>query len=175
MKRIILEWGLFLWAGMALSLLSLWVVFKFFDGSSYPYKIWTSHGVRGDLPLYLLVGEGDLSLCNGFELDASGNARPWFVDSPKLIASDKLRGDRLGQFTIPGIDLRYYRNTSNGYAVWWWSLRLSLLLPAALMFLLAVLFRRRLCFRKGCRNQGGPSTSSHLEGAATGRRESPAP
>jgi hypothetical protein len=140
MKRIVLEWSLILSAGMALALSTLWVVSKFFDRSSYHLRISTSRSVGDDL--HLLVGDGDLSVCDQFDVDASGNVRPLIVDSRKLVASDILRGDRLGQFTIPGLDLRYYRIASDGYVIW--SLRLSLLIPSVLLFLLAVLLRRRL-------------------------------
>ena len=59
-----------------------------------------------------------------------------------LSASDLKRGDRAWQFTIPGLDLRYYRMGDDGYVVW--SLRLSLLVLVVLSFLLAFAIHRRL-------------------------------
>jgi hypothetical protein len=140
MRRIILEWSLILSVGIALALSTLWVVSKFLDRSSYHLRISTSRSVGDDL--HLLVSDGDFSLCDQFDVDASGIVRPLIIDSTRVLASDILRGDRLGQFTIPGLDLRYYRIASDGYLIW--SLRLSLLIPSVLFCLLAVLFHRRL-------------------------------
>jgi hypothetical protein len=90
----------------------------------------------------VLVGEGDLAFCDQFEMDASGKVRPLIVNRRQLRASDILRGDRLGQLTVPGFDFRYYRIASDGYVIW--SLRLSLLIPSVLLLLVAVFLRRRL-------------------------------
>jgi hypothetical protein len=139
MKRIILEWGLMLWVGMALALSTLWVISRFFDRSTYHLRFAIPESVADDI--HLLVRGGDLSLCNQFDADASGNVRP-LMDTVKLAASDIRRGDRLRHLTIPGVDLRYCRLASDGYVIW--SLRLSLLIPVVLLFLLAILFRRRL-------------------------------
>jgi hypothetical protein len=160
MKRVVLEWSLILSVGLSLALSTLWVVSKFFDRSSHHLRIPTSRSVGDNL--HLLVGDGDLSVCDQFNVDASGNVRPLIVDSRKVVASDIRRGDRLGQFTIPGVDLRYYRIASDGYVIW--SLRLSLLIPSVLLPLVAVLLRRRL---KRLRRQvesgseGGIDRSSH--------------
>lgn len=146
MKRTILEWGLILSIGMALGLSTLWVVSRFFDRSSYHLRISTSRSVGDDL--HLLVGEGDLSLCDQFDVDASGNVRPLIVDPRTLITSDILRGDRFGHFTIPGLDLRYYRFGPSGYLIW--SLRLSMLVPIVLSLSGAALFRFRMKRLRGC-------------------------
>ena len=140
MKRIILEWSLILSVGITLALTALWAVSRFFDRSSYHFRISTPQTVEG--ALHLLVGDGDLCLCDQFDVDASGDVQPLIVDSRKVLPSDVLQGARVGQFTIPGLDLRYYRIASDGYVIW--SLRLSLLVPGVLLFLLAVLFHRRL-------------------------------
>lgn len=140
MKRAVLEWGWVLSVGMALGLSTLWVVSRFLDRSSYHLRISTSQSAGGDL--HLLVREGDLALCDQFDVDASGNVRPLIVDPRSLVASDILRGDRFGRFTIPGLDLRYYRLAPSGYLIW--SLRLSLLVPIVLFLSGAALFRHRL-------------------------------
>lgn len=140
MKRIILEWSMILALGMALALSGLWGYSKFFDRSSYHLRIPTSRSVANDL--HVLVGDGDLSLCDQFDVDASGNVRPLIVDSRKVRPADILKGDRFGGFSVPGLDLRYYRMASDGYVIW--SLQQSLLIPAAVLFLLASLSHRRL-------------------------------
>jgi hypothetical protein len=150
MKRIILEWGLILSVGLALALATLWVVSRFVDRSSYHLRISTSGSVRDDL--HLLVGDGDLALCDQFDVDASGNVRPLIVDSRTVRPSDILKGDRLGQLTIPGLEFRYYRMASDGYLIW--SLKLTLLIPVIALFLLAVLFHRRLKPLRGRLEQG---------------------
>jgi hypothetical protein len=140
MKRIILEWGWILSVGMALAVSSLWVYSRFFDRSPYHLRISTSRSVGDDI--HVLVGDGNLSLCDQFEVEASGNVQPLIIDARNVRAADILRGDRFGGFTIPGFDLRYYRIATGGYVIW--SLRSSLLIPVALLFLLAFFSRRRL-------------------------------
>ncbi len=140
MKRIILEWGWILSVGMALAVSSLWVYSRFFDRLPYHLRISTSRSVGDDV--HVLVGDGNLSLCDQFDVEASGKVQPLIIDARKVRAADILRGDRFGGFTIPGLDLRYYRIAPDGYVIW--SLRLSLLIPVALLFLLAFFSRRRL-------------------------------
>src|SRR3982751_6271491 len=112
MKRIILEWGLNLSVGMALALLILWVGSEFFDPSSHHLAIPTSRTEGGYF--HLIVSDGDFSLSNQCDVDASGNARPLIIDARSLAASDIRRGDRLVRFTVPGIDLRHYRFAPSG-------------------------------------------------------------
>ncbi len=166
MKRIVIEWSLIFSVGMSLALSSLWVVTRFFDRSSYHLRVVTARSV-GD-HLHLLVRDGDLSICDQFDVDAAGKVRPLIVDSRKLIPSDFLRGDRLGQFTIPGVDLRYYRIGSDGYVIW--SLSLSLLIPGALVFLLAVwlLGRFQRLRRPGESRSGERLTEELASGDAIG-------
>ena len=64
------------------------------------------------------------------------------------------------QFTIPGLDLRYYRNAADGYVIW--SLRLPLLIPVVLLFVLAVWFRRRLKRLRNAREHGPPAGEASL-------------
>jgi hypothetical protein len=58
------------------------------------------------------------------------------------VSLSDFRGDRIGQLAVPGLDLHFYRIASDGYPIW--SLKLSLLIPVILMFLIALLFRRSL-------------------------------
>lgn len=139
MKRITLEWGLILSIGLCLALSSLWVYSRFFARSTYHLRISTPPSVGNGL--HVLVGAGDLSLSDQFDVDGSGNVQPLIIDLRTISAADIRRGARVGGFTIPGLDVRYYRLASHAYVIW--SLRLSLLIPVALLFLLAVLFRRR--------------------------------
>jgi hypothetical protein len=92
--------------------------------------------------IHLLFEGGNLALCDQFDVDVSGTVRPVIVGLRDLRPSDILRGDRAGQFTIPGIDIRYYRHAPDGYVIW--SLRFSLLIPIVVSLLLAVLLQRRL-------------------------------
>jgi hypothetical protein len=152
MKRMILEWGALGWIGMALFLLTVWVVTKFSVHTSDHLRIPTSSSVRDDL--HVVISEGDLSFCDQFDMDAAGNVRPMVADYLPLTRADSLRGDRAGQFTIPGLDLRYYRLGRDGYLIW--SLTLSMLIPVALCLLIAAQFRNRLKKMRGrvARNDG---------------------
>ncbi|HEV3263763.1 MAG TPA: hypothetical protein VG013_43410 [Gemmataceae bacterium] len=149
MKRIILEWGVILAVGSALALSTLWVVSRFFDRSSYHLRITTSKSVADDL--HLLVGEGDLALCDQFDVDTSGTVRPLIVNHRDVVASNIPGGDRFGQFTIPGLDLRYCRIAPTDYLIW--SLRVTMLFPIVLSLLGAALFRYRLKRRRACIRQ----------------------
>jgi hypothetical protein len=140
MKRILLEWSLIVSVGMALALSTLWVYSRFYDRTTYHLRFPTSRSVQDDL--HVLVSNGDLTVCDQFDVDASGNVRPLIVHSRDLTPSDILRGDRAWQVTIPGLDLRHYRHAPSLYVIW--SLRLSLLIPVAMSFLIAVWFRRCL-------------------------------
>ena len=68
-------------------------------------------------------------------MDAAGNVRPLIIDARKILPWDVQRGARVGGFAIPGLEARYYRMAFGGYLIW--SLRLSLLIPAAVLLLLA--------------------------------------
>jgi hypothetical protein len=139
-KRRILEWGLIFCLGTALGLLTSWVVSRFFDRSSYHLKLSPTGNLWHDLHLFLY--EGQFALSNQFDSNSSGGIRPLIVEAKMLIKRDLLRGDRCGQFTIPGLDLRYYWNApSRGHI---WSLEQSLLIPVGLLLLLTAWFRIRL-------------------------------
>jgi hypothetical protein len=138
MKRILLEWGLILCVGLTLAVSILWAVASFVDRSTYHLRFPTSRSVQDDL--HLIVGAGELTLCDQFEMDTSGNSQPLIVEARNLTPSDRRRGDRVGGITVPGFDLRYYRHAPDGYIIW--SLRLSLLIPAGCLFVLSFLLLR---------------------------------
>jgi hypothetical protein len=138
MKRMLLEWGLILSVGLTLAVSCLWVTSNFVDRSTYHLRFPTSRSVQDDL--HVMVGAGELTLCDQFEMDRSGNVQPVIVEARNLTPSDKRRGDRVGGITVPGFDLRYYRHAPDGYIIW--SLRLSLLILAAFLFLLSYLLLR---------------------------------
>ncbi len=140
MKRVILEWGLILCLGTSIALLTLWVVSRFFDRSSYHLRISTTGNLRHDLHLFL--DDGQFALSNQFDRDTSGRFRPLIVEAKTLIRRDILRGDRCGRFTIPGLDLTYYWNAPSRGLIW--SLELSLLIAVGLLLLLTAWFRSRL-------------------------------
>src|ERR1700722_13910545 len=139
-KHRILEWGLIFCFGSALALLTSWVVSRFFDRSSYHLKLSPTGNLRHDLHLFMY--EGQFALSNQFDSDSSGRIRPLIVEVKMLIKRDLLRGDRCGQFTIPGLDLRYYWNAPSRGLIW--SLEQSLLIPVGLLLLLTAWFRIRL-------------------------------
>jgi hypothetical protein len=136
MKRVILEWGFILSAGVFLALLTLWGVSFGVGRSSYHFNVSNPRSSRDDL--HILVGRGTLSFCDQVDFDASSNIQPWVVDRRTHVAP-KIR--RMGQCTLPGFDLRYCQFAPDGYVVW--SLRLSLLIPVVLSLLGAALFYRR--------------------------------
>jgi hypothetical protein len=92
--------------------------------------------------VHVIVGNGDVSLSDQFEAAASGNIRPLIIMARNVRPADILRGARVGGFTIWALEFSYYRMASDGYLIW--SMRLSLLIPVALLFLCAFLFRRGL-------------------------------
>jgi len=148
-RRKLFEWGFLLSFGMALTLSVFWVISRFSDRATDHFRVSTSQSVQDDL--HLLVGEGDFSLCDQFETDASGKVRPLIIDprDPQTILGS---GDRTGRFTIPGIDLRYHRDARSGYVCW--SVRLSLLIPVVILLACASLFRHRLKVLRARINEG---------------------
>jgi hypothetical protein len=163
-KRMILEWGLLLCLGTALALLTLWVVSRFFDRSSYHLKISTTGNLRHDL--HLLLYDGQFALSNQFDRDSSGRIRPLIVEAKALIKRDILRGDRCGQLTIPGLDLRYYWNAPSRGLIW--SLEQSLLIPVGLLLLLTAWFRIRLGKLKARTSHSSPQPSEAQTDVAGG-------
>ena len=73
-KRMILEWGRILCLVTSVGLLTLWVVSRFFDQSSYHLRISTTGNLRHDLHLFLY--DGQFALSNQFDRDSSGRFRP---------------------------------------------------------------------------------------------------
>jgi len=97
--------------------------------------------------LHLLVRHGDLWLCDGVENGPGGDVQPVIVGPPFF--ADYQRGDRLRRVHVPGFDFQYYwlapwRNTV-------WSTKVSLLIPAAIFLLSAVVLYRRLKALRGVR------------------------
>jgi hypothetical protein len=140
MKRVLLEWGWILSIGMAVAILGIWVYSKFFDRSTFHLRISMTRSVGG--ALHFLARDGNLSLCDQFEVDPTGRIGPLIIDTTRVTAADIRRGARFGGCTIPGFDLRYFRFASGDYLIW--SVSLSLLVLAAPFFLLALLLRNRL-------------------------------
>jgi hypothetical protein len=163
-KRMILEWGLLLCLGTALALLTLWVASGFFDRSSYHLRISTTGNLRHDL--HLIVYDGQFALSNQFDRDSSGRIRPLIVEAKALIKRDILRGDRCGQLTIPGLDLRYYWNAPSRGLIW--SLEQSLLIPVGLLLLLTAWFRIRLGKPKARTSHSSPQASGAQTDVAGG-------
>jgi hypothetical protein len=151
-KRMILEWGLILCLGTSVTLLTLWVVSRFYDRSSYHLRISTTGNLRHDLHLFLY--DGQFALSNQFDRDSSGRIGPLIVEAKMLITRDRLRGDRCGRFTIPGFDLRYYWNAPTRGLIW--SLEQSLLIPVGLLLLLTAWFRIHLARLKARTAHGTP-------------------
>jgi hypothetical protein len=135
MRRVLSEWGFILSTGAFLALSALWAGSYYVGGSTSHLRIPTSDSVGGDL--HVVAGDGSIYLFDQFESDASGNVRPMVVDLKTHIAP-KVR--RIGHCTIPGLDLRYCQFDPDGYVVW--SLRMSLLYPAIVALVGAVLFHR---------------------------------
>jgi hypothetical protein len=152
MKRIVLEWGLIFSVGAGVTLVAVWASSRFVDRSSYHLRIATSSSVQDDL--HIILADGALTLCDQFGVDASGNVVPVIVNTRTRTRADILLGNRGGQFTIPGLDVRYFRFARDGYVIW--STRLTLLFPALLFLLLAVFLRRRL---QRQRNEAKPMSS----------------
>jgi hypothetical protein len=87
-----------------------------------------------------LVRQGDLWVCDSVENGSSGDVQAVIVGPPFFM--DYQRGDRLRRVHVPGFDFQYYwlapwRNTI-------WSIRVSLLILAAIFLLSAVLLYRWL-------------------------------
>ena len=138
-KRVIYEWTMIASAGVALALSALWVASKFSTSRDCHLEITTS-GSRGENP-YFIFGKGDLTFCNQIDVDASGNARA-LIFSKAITLKDLVRGDQNAHFTIPGFGFDYYSNAPSSFLIW--PVRLSPLIPVALLFGLATAFRRGL-------------------------------
>ncbi len=164
-KRMILEWGLLLCLGTAFALLTLWIVYRFFDRSSYHLRISTTGNLRHDLHLFLY--DGQFALSNQFDRDSSGRIRPLIVEAKALIRRDILRGDRCGQLMIPGLNLRYYWNAPSRGLIW--SLEQSLLIPVVLLLLLTAWFRIRLGKLKALTSHSSPQALEGQTDVAGGR------
>jgi hypothetical protein len=137
MKRMILEWGLILSAGIFLALATLWVASVTTIQVPSHVTVSTSRSAGNDL--HVLVESGNVWFCDQVHWDDSGNAQPLIVDLRTHVAP-KVR--KIGHCTIPGFDLQYCHFAPDGYVVW--SLKLSLLFPITLSLLAASLSCYRL-------------------------------
>jgi len=126
---------------MGLAAVAVWGVSLFSSGTLFHLHAWP----RATGSLHLLVRQGDLWLCDGVDNGPSGDVQPLIVGPP--FAVDYQRGDRLRRLHVPGIDFQYYwlapwRNTV-------WSIKASLLIPAAVCLLTAVVLYRWLKTLRG--------------------------
>ena len=140
MKRIILEWTLIFSVGTALALSTFWVYSRYVAPTSYHLRVPLMGMIDNDL--HLLVGGGNLSVCNEFEVAKSGEVRPLIVELKDLVKGDLLRGDRVGGFAVPGVEFHSYWLSPSRYRIW--SLRFSPLWPVLLLTLCSILASRSL-------------------------------
>jgi hypothetical protein len=154
-RRLRLECGLVLCLGSSLGLVTSWVVFRFVDRSTYHLSIATTGNLMDDL--HVLIYDGRIALSNRFDRDSSGEFRPLIWDASRLTSQVLARGDRCRQLTIPGVDLRCYRNKALCYSIW--SLELSMLLLAGWLLPLAACLRSRLVKLKGQSVRDAPRTA----------------
>ena len=135
MKRILSEWGFILSVGMFLALAMLYGISPIVDQTTSHFLISTTGGVWHDI--HLLAGNGDIWFFNQSENDSSGKVQPLVVDLRTHLAP---KDGRIRRYTLPGFDLEYCRFTAfNDVA---WSLKMSLLYPAVVTLVGAVLFLR---------------------------------
>jgi len=135
-KRIIYEWRLIVAVAMAVAITTLWATSLFSTSTLFHLHVWP----LPEASLHLIVGQGDLWLCNDIDDDPSGEIRSLALAPP--IASDYRRGDRLRGLAVPGLAFQSYWLAPWRNSIW--SLKVSLLIPALLLFLTAALFYRRL-------------------------------
>ncbi|HEY2412540.1 MAG TPA: hypothetical protein VGI40_09875 [Pirellulaceae bacterium] len=136
MRRVVYEWGLIAAVAMGVAAVAVWGVSLCSPATLFHLHAWP----RAAGSLHLLVRQGDLWLCDGVDNGPSGGVRAVIVGPP--VATDYQRGDRLRRFHVPGLDFQYYwlapwRNTV-------WSIKVSLLIPAAIFLLAGVMLYRRL-------------------------------
>jgi hypothetical protein len=130
MRRVVYEWGLIAAVAMGMAAVTVWGISLCSTATFFHLHAWP----RATGSLHLLVRQGDLWLCDGVENGPGGDVQPVIVGPP--VAVEYQRGDRLRRFSVPGFDFQYYwlapwRNTI-------WSIKVSLLIPAAIFLLAAV-------------------------------------
>ena len=135
MRRVLSEWGFILSAGAFLTLATLYGVSRIIDPSMSHFTIPTTGNVWTDI--HVLAGNGEIGLFNQFEIDSSGNIRSVIVDLRTHLAP---KDGRISRYTIPGFDIEYCRFSAFDDVAW--SLRLSLVYPAIVALVGAVLFHR---------------------------------
>ena len=134
MRRVLSEWGFILSAGAFLALSTLYGV-SLVDQTTFHFKVPTTGNVWHDI--HMLAGNGEVRLFNQFEIDPSGNVRSLIVDLRTHLAP---KDGRISRYTLPGCDIEYCRFSAFDDVAW--SLRLSLLYPAIVALVGAVLCHR---------------------------------
>jgi hypothetical protein len=143
MKRVVYEWGLIAAVAMGGAAVPVWGISLCSAGTLFHLHAWP----RATGSLHLLVRQGDLWLCDSVENGPAGDVQALIVGPP--IAIDFQRGDRLRRVNLPGFNFQSYwlapwRNTV-------WSIKVSLLIPAAIFLLLAVVLYRWLKAVRGAK------------------------
>jgi hypothetical protein len=136
MRRVVYEWALIAAVAMGIAAVTVWGISRWSTSTLFHLHAWP----QATGSLHLLVRQGDLWLCDDVANDPAGDVQSLIVGPP--IAIDYQRGDRLRRLSVPGFEFQYYwlapwRNTI-------WSIKVSLLIPAAVFLLSAVLLYRRL-------------------------------
>ncbi len=134
MRRVLSEWGFILSAGTFLALSTVYGV-SLVDQTTFHFTIPTTGNVWTDI--HVLAGNGEVRLFNQFEVDPSGNVRSLIVDLRTHLAP---KDGRISRYTIPGFDIEYCRFSAFDDVAW--SLRLSLVCPAIVALVGAVLSHR---------------------------------
>jgi hypothetical protein len=132
-RRAALEWG-FMATGATAVLLALgWGMTRSESAPGLPFPIltWGRHDVG------LILGRGELAVCHHFSIPPAG---PSLRVDPPTPSVPLLWG---GRVTVPGVDIRYDQYAQAG-APLVWDVRVSLLVPAALAVLAALLLVRAL-------------------------------
>src|SRR4051794_13690262 len=136
MKRIVYEWGLIVAVAMGIAAATVWGLSRFSQSTLFHLHAWPQS--LGSL--HLLVRHGDLWLCSDVVNNPFSDVQAEIVGPP--FAADYRRGDRLRRLTVPGFDFQYYWLAPWRNSIW--SLKVSLLIPAALCLLSAAALYRRL-------------------------------
>ena len=134
MRRVLSEWGFILSAGTFLALSTLYGG-SLVDQTTFHFKVPTTGNVWHDI--HMLAGNGEVRLFNQFEIDPTGNVRSLIVDLRTHLAP---KDGRISRYTLPGFDIECCRFSAFDDVAW--SLSLSLVYPAIVALVGAVLFHR---------------------------------
>jgi hypothetical protein len=136
MRRSLTEWLALLAAGLFFTTLAVLAASFRADWPAEPLELASDLWFRDDV--YLQVRDGRATLFNQLDTDSPGDPRPWIVDPRRTRASSVIGSHDL---PVPGLVFQYARFTT-GRPVW--SVGFSLVIPAALSLIAAVLLVRRL-------------------------------